>query len=248
MPVLKVLDLFSGIGGFSLGLEATGGFQTQAFVECDPFCRAVLKKHWPHLTCYPDVRGVTIAPESFDVLCGGFPCQDVSTAGKTGPGQSLLGDRSGMWWEYYRLISEGQPTWVIIENVKNLVNQGLSVILRQLADLGYDAEWHIIRAADVGFPHIRERIWIVAHHSGHGVQGHSPFPLQRLQRVPWGENGRRASNWLNGWPADSPRICRGGHGIPRYVDRIRSIGNSVVPQITYELGQAILEALNGPTV
>lgn len=245
MIVLKTLDLFSGIGGFTLGLEATEGFTTYAFVEIEPFCQRILQKHWPHVTCFKDVRNVSIPRGEFDVICGGFPCQDVSTAAKySGNAQSILGDRSGMWWEYYRLISEGLPKWVVIENVRALQNRGLGIILSQLAALGYDAEWHIIRACDVGFPHFRERLWILAHHHSYRVERRSPFPLQRLRRVQWHENVQRAANFLYGPALNTPKLCGAGHGIPNYVDRINAIGNAIVPQIAYEIGLAILEAEN----
>lgn len=244
--MLSLLDLFSGIGGFSLGLEATEGFSTQAFVEIDPFCQRILKKHWPQVPCYKDIRKVSVEKGAYAVFAGGFPCQDVSTAAiSSGDVQSILGDRSGLWWEYLRLIQEGLPNWVIIENVRALQNRGLGIILSQLASLGYDAEWHIIRACDVGFPHFRKRLWILANRNSVGVERSSPFPLQRLRRVPWHENVQRATNFLYGPAASTPKLCRTSNGIPNYVDRITAIGNAIVPEIAYEIGVAILEAENG---
>ena len=168
---MKVLDLFSGIGGFSLGLERAG-FETVAFCEPNPFCQAVLKHHWPTVPVYEDVRelsadrlvndGIT-----FDVICGGFPCQDISAAGK---GAGLAGARSGLWWEFHRLIAETRPKWVIAENVSALRSRGLDEVLRSLAALGYDAEWHCIPACAVGAPHRRDRIWIVAYPQSAGLQ------------------------------------------------------------------------------
>lgn len=239
--MLKVLDLFSGIGGFSLGLEATEGFHTYAFVEIDAFCRAILKKHWPTVPIYDDIRKVKIQKNHFNVLCGGFPCQDISLAAQQNQ-KSILGNRSGLWFEYLRLINEGLPEWVIIENVENLRNKGLNIILWQLAQIGYDAEWHVIRACDVGLPHIRERIWIIANLNSNRIQGNPKIPLQGLREVPWGENGRRSANWLNGWNFITPPLLRSCNGIPNYMDRIKSLGNSVVPQIPYEIGMAILKS------
>lgn len=163
---MNVLDLFSGIGGFSLGLERAG-FKTVAFCEVDKKCQAVLKKHWPDLPIFDDVsnlKGKDIE-EKIDVICGGFPCQDISLAGK---GAGLAGKRSGLWSEFHRLIEEIRPKYAIIENVSALRSRGLDQVLREISEIGYDAEWHCITAASVGAPHRRDRIWIVAYprHSG----------------------------------------------------------------------------------
>lgn len=174
-PKLKVLDLFSGIlvGGFSLGLERTGGFETVAFCEIEEFPRRVLAKHWPGVPIYHDVRELTkdvldrdgIA---VDVITGGFPCQDLSVAGKQrGIGE---GTRSGLWSEIVRLIGELRPRYVIVENVANLLSgpsekRGgwFGRVLGDLAECGYDAEWENIPASTLGAPHRRERIWVVAY-------------------------------------------------------------------------------------
>ena len=162
---LKVLDTFAGIGGFSLGLERTGGFETVAFCEIEPFCQKVLAKNWPDVPIYSDVRslnaqqlradGITV-----DVITGGFPCQDISTAGK---GAGLEGERSGLWYELKRLIEEIKPKYAIIENVSALRSRGLDEVLRTLTEIGYDAEWNCIPASAVGAPHQRDRLWIVAY-------------------------------------------------------------------------------------
>jgi DNA-cytosine methyltransferase len=163
---MRVLDLFSGIGGFSLGLERTDGFKTVAFCEIEPFCAAVLRTHWPNVPCYPDVRRVTrtrlkadgIWP--IDVITGGFPCQDVSTLGsRTG----LRGEKSGLWKEFARVIAEITPSFVVAENVEALRWRGLDTVLRDLAAVGLDAEWRVIPAAVVGAPHQRNRTWVVAY-------------------------------------------------------------------------------------
>jgi DNA (cytosine-5)-methyltransferase 1 len=161
---MNVLDLFSGIGGFSLGLERAG-MRTVAFCEIDDYCRAVLRKHWPSVPCYQDIRELTagrLARDGIfvDVICGGFPCQDISAAGK---GAGITGERSGLWFEYARLIGEIRPRFVIVENVAALLARGLGEVLGELAAIGYDAEWHCIPASAVGAPHRRDRIWIVAY-------------------------------------------------------------------------------------
>ena len=160
----RLLDLFSGIGGFSLGLERSGGFETVAFCEIDTKARLVLKKHWPNVPIFEDVTTLTkdVLDEcgiTVDAVCGGFPCQDISLAGK---GEGIEGKRSGLWSEYARLIGELRPRYVIVENVSALLGRGLDRVLGDLAALGYDAEWHCIPASYVGLPQSRDRVWIVA--------------------------------------------------------------------------------------
>jgi DNA (cytosine-5)-methyltransferase 1 len=161
----RLLDIFSGIGGFSLGLERSGYFKTVAFCEIEAYPRRVLAKHWPEVPCYDDIR--TLSAErlaadgiAVDAICGGFPCQDISVAGK---GAGLAGERSGLWREYARLIGEIRPRIVIVENVSALLSRGLGDVLSDLASLGYDAEWHCIPASAVGAPHRRDRLWVVAY-------------------------------------------------------------------------------------
>lgn len=178
--MLRCLDVFSGIGGFSLGLERTGGFKTVAFCEIEAYPRAVLKKHWPSVVCFNDVRLLNrqvleMFDVEVDVICGGFPCQDISLAGK---GAGLAGERSGLWSEYHRLIQEIRPRYAIIENVSALRGRGLDQVLRSLAAIGYDAEWHCIPASAVGAPHIRDRIWIVAHPRGSQAKFHPAVPAK----------------------------------------------------------------------
>ena len=146
MTALRFLDLFSGIGGFSLGLERAG-HRTVAFCEIEPFCQRVLKKHWPRIPCYGDIRELTAASLrsdgiEVDAVCGGFPCQDISLAGK---GAGIDGERSGLWSEYRRLVGELRPRYVIVENVTALLHRGIGRVLGDLAALRYDAEWHCIQ-------------------------------------------------------------------------------------------------------
>jgi DNA (cytosine-5)-methyltransferase 1 len=190
--VLTVLDLFSGIGGFSLGLERTGGFKTVAFCEIEPFPRRVLAKHWPEVPIYEDVRTLTAARLAADgigpinVITGGFPCQDISVAGKRAG--IAEGTRSGLWSEIVRLAGELRPDFIIVENVANLL-RGPSErpggwfgrVLGDLAECGYDAEWENIPASALGAPHRRERIWVVAYANQTRLQ--APRPKLKAARL-----------------------------------------------------------------
>jgi len=160
--VLKLLDLFSGIGGFSLGLESTGGFETIAFVEKDEFCQKVLKKHWPNITIEGDIRNVKGEKYEADVITGGFPCQPFSVAGK----RRGTNDDRYLWDETIRVIREGKPRWFIGENVEGLININNGVVLRQVqTDLekeGFEVQCLVIPAAGIGAWHQRKRVWIIA--------------------------------------------------------------------------------------
>lgn len=158
----RILDIFSGIGGFSLGLEKSG-METVAFCEINPFCQKVLNKHWPSIPLFSDITSLskTYLPQ-IDVIAGGFPCQDISVAGKGG---GINAKRSGLWKEFVRLINEIRPKYAIIENVANLRGKGLIRVLQDLWEIGYDAEWHCIPASAFGAPHRRDRIWIIAYPS-----------------------------------------------------------------------------------
>lgn len=246
MSKLRVLDLFSGIGGFSLGLERTGGFETVAFCEIEPFPRRVLAKHWPEVPCYDDVRTLTaerLAADGIgvDIICGGFPCQDISIAGK---GAGIEGESSGLWREYARLIGEIRPRYVVVENVERLRTAGLPDVLGKMAALGLYAEWHCIPAYYVGLPQARDRIWIVAHPMFEGETRWRPGWLGRWIASE-GQTGR------HGWPRDEaadvqlrpePALDRVAYGLPDQVHRINALGNAVVPQIPELIGRAILAA------
>lgn len=172
MKKLKVLDLFSGIGAFSLGLERAG-METVAFCETDQNCRKVLMKHWPHIHIWGDVKTITktsldrYVPHKIDLICGGFPCQDISVAGKK---KGLKGERSGLWYQFKRLIKEIRPRYALIENVANLRRNGLAQIIQDLWAIGYVGEWHILSARSVGAPHLRERVWIIAYTGSAGTR------------------------------------------------------------------------------
>jgi len=195
---VKVLDLFSGIGGFSLGLERAG-METVAFCEIEEYPRKVLAKHWPDIPIYDDVRTLTKERleadgiRSIDVICGGFPCQDISAAGK----QAGISDgtRSGLWSECARLLGELRPRYAIFENVTALISgdQGrwFQRVLWDISEVGYDAEWHCIPASELGAHHHRDRVWIIAYpkritgRADAGAQSQASEERQELQQ----ENG-----------------------------------------------------------
>lgn len=156
--MITIGSLFSGIGGLELGLERALDAHTVWQVEVDEFCRRVLARNWPHAVRYDDVQTARSLP-SVDVICGGFPCQDISNAGKRA---GITGERSGLWKEYARIVGETRPRVVVVENVAALAGRGLAVVLRDLTDLGYVGSWHVVSAASVGAPHLRRRIFVIA--------------------------------------------------------------------------------------
>lgn len=242
---MRVLDLFSGIGGFSLGLERAG-METVAFCEQDKFCQKVLKKHWPNVPIYDDVRTIDY-DGAVDLICGGFPCQDISLAGKQG---GIYAQRSGLWGECVRHLSYYRPKYAIFENVAALLvgesGKWFSRVLTDLAKCGYDAEWHNIPASAIGAPHRRERVWIIAHSlKNRWVHDGSIFSQNTIKvlRFPSKKDlGVFDSEWLlnNG----DLRDIRKDNGISSAVDRIGALGNAVVPQIPEIIGKAIIQAEN----
>lgn len=172
---MSVGSLFSGIGGIELGLERAGGFETKWFVEWEPYCQDILRKHWPKAKIYADVTKVDFTSLSrVDVLTGGFPCQDISNAGKRA---GITGSRSGLWSYCVEAIRVLRPRICFFENVSAIINRGLDVVLADLASVGYDAEWHCVSASSVGAPHRRDRIILlcwpadVAYSCVSGLQG-----------------------------------------------------------------------------
>jgi len=202
---MKVLDLFSGIGGFSLGLECAG-WETVAFCEIEPSCHKVLSKYWSDVPIFKDVTKLSAADitSSVDVICGGFPCQDISVAGKKA---GIGGLRSGLWKEYLRLINEIRPKYAIIENVANLRSHGLITVLQDLWQIGYNAEWHCISASALGAPHQRDRIWIIAYPDSQRCKcrwdNREERPVQNDQKRYDSQIHQERSKWQSG----SGQIC-----------------------------------------
>jgi len=303
---MRVLDLFSGIGGFSLGLERTGGFETAAFCEYEPFARAVLAKHWPDVPCFPDVRELkgSEIDGPIDVICGGYPCQPFSTAGKR---RGKEDDRH-LWPEFNRLVAELRPTWVIGENVAGHISMGLDGVLSDLEGQGYACRAFVIPACAVDAPHRRDRVWTVAHRAelqrngsgehwqpserqvpqsrkrsgaelvanaermfgikqpkpamqrgrprkteqtwmGGGTEFMSDATSKGLQGTKWAQHKGRGIGPSNSNEAikpgkwlPEPNVGRVANGVPTRVDRLKALGNAVVPQIPEMIGRAILQS------
>jgi DNA (cytosine-5)-methyltransferase 1 len=294
-----VLDLFSGIGGFSLGLERAG-FSTAAFCEIEPFCRDVLNKHWPKVPAAKDIRKLryhdgslydaerVIYEGRIDLVCGGFPCQPFSVAGRKKGTQ----DDRDLWPEMFRIIQQTQPSWVIGENVANFVNLAFSRTKIDLESEGYTVQPLIIPACAIGAPHRRDRVWIVAHANGKrcpagsdyreerqilhnqdrnaeknqrpgdigkcGAGAVSPTPtndgskrvprsrqktLRGQQAFSWCKDVRRIEDYFNRPDIPQPLICRDSDGFSTQMDRLRALGNAVVPQIPELIGQAIINSI-----
>jgi DNA (cytosine-5)-methyltransferase 1 len=225
-------SLFAGIGGFDLGFERAG-FKTLWQVEIDPYAQKVLAKNFPEAERFGDIRECgshNLKP--VDVICGGFPCQDISNAGKRA---GIEGERSGLWSEMHRIIRELRPRYVLVENVAALLGRGMGRVLGDLAEIGYDAEWDCIRAGSIGFEHLRERLFLVAHPNN---QKQPVLPLNGKEREGLQVSDRRIQRRLQ-----EPRMGRVAHGVPARVDRLRGLGNAVVPQIPEMFAHRIREAL-----
>lgn len=269
-------SLFAGIGGLDLGLERAG-MTCKWQVEIDEFCQKILTKHWPNVPKYRDVRECGDNLERVDLICGGFPCQDVSVAGKRA---GITGSRSGLWTEFARIIRLLRPRFVLVENVPGLLSAGFGRVLGDLAESGYDAEWDCIPAAAVGAPHLRYRVFIVAYpvhgrylhknrkiaslSDSHGPQnrlsGKNGFDVPNPHesglsesicpgfrsvftpdgKSAWGQFGGATTEGRNHWSVECD-VGRVANGVPARVDRLRALGNAVVPQVAEWIGRKIVE-------
>ena len=283
--VLNVLDLFSGIGGFSLGLERAG-MTTVAFCEVEDFPRKVLAKHWPAVPCYPDVRELTkeildADGITADLICGGYPCQPFSAAGKRGGAE----DDRHLWPEMYRLVKTIKPRWVLAENVAGHISMGLDDVLLDLENAGYAWWTFVIPACAKDARHRRDRVWIVGNSENRRLEGRGTQPDSSKARgskkqslgagtgsgvvadsIKPGLEGQSghgkdrnqpgrdraseerpvsAAGVFGGgatiWPTE-PNFCRVAYGIPQRVDRLKALGNAVVPQVVEQIGRFIMEA------
>jgi len=272
--MMTIGSLFSGIGGLELGLEAALGARVIWQVEQDEYCRRVLAKHWPDADrSVTDVREAGANLVKPDIICGGFPCQDISVAGKR---EGIHGKRSGLWFEFERCLSELRPRVAVLENVP-AVSRYSTTIASGLVEIGYDLEWTVLSANDMGAPHLRKRWFCIAYlphaerdilrneprrgsgKSGTGAHesGHNGTPQHVANANGEGELQHQEQRWTRtdaqkfsslerpGWWAIEPDMGRMAHGVPSRVDRLRALGNAVVPQCAYEVGLRIAEVLRG---
>jgi DNA (cytosine-5)-methyltransferase 1 len=261
---LRVLSLFAGIGGFDLGLERTGGFETVAFCEIEEYPQKILRRHWPKVPIYHDVRELTaeqLASDGVvvDVIVGGFPCQDLSVAGRRA---GIEGERSGLWSEMLRLVRDIRPRYVLVENVGGLLagpgelpGAWFGKVLGDLAEIRYDAEWDCIPAAAVGAPHLRDRVWLMAYpeqvervrpvfDADHAAETARRNATQRLQDGVRPEMGTPSRSLPGQW-LDQPDPERVADGVSDWSHRLAALGNAVVPQIPELIGHAILNSFTG---
>ena len=263
---LKVLDLFSGIGGFSYAAERlVGGFETTQFVEINPYCQKVLRKNFPNVPIHDDITTFNATEGQFDILTCGFPCQDLSIAGKQeGIGE---GTRSGLFFEILRLARQIRPKFILFENVRNLLSHSegetFQKVLQEIAKAGFDVEWSVIPAKDVGACHKRERLWFIAYPSSvnkdrtestfqagrntstSSTSASTNTDSERLQGLRAKHQLREGSQeetpcWSSqpytldpDWRGylSQPTIRRGDDGFSNRVDRLKCLGNSIVPQV-----------------
>jgi DNA (cytosine-5)-methyltransferase 1 len=226
---MQVGSLFSGIGGIDLGLERAG-FEISWQVERDPFCQKILAKHWPTVKKFEKVEYVGKHNlEQVDLIAGGFPCQDVSDAGRRA---GINGERSGLWSEFARIICELRPRFVLVENVRGLLIRGFGRVLSDLAKIGYDAEWSLFSASQFGYPHQRQRLFLIAYPSSER--------LERTKRqIFLFDDFSNREIWKP--MLSESYILRNHVGFPNWVDRIKSLGNSVIPDIAEFIGKRVLD-------
>jgi DNA (cytosine-5)-methyltransferase 1 len=233
-------SLFAGIGGLDLGLERSG-MQCKWQVEIDDYATRVLSKHWPDVPKFRDVRSVGAHNlPAVDLICGGFPCQDLAGGGKLA---GIDGARSGLWREFARIIGELQPRYALVENVANLLSgdsgRWFGRVLGDLAALRYDAEWHCIPAAAVGAPHVRDRVFVVAYANSNNRQRRRG--AVQVGRFPFAREITKARNAGRiQWRAESrPSVL--AYGVPNRVEQLNGYGNAVVPQVAEFIGRQIME-------
>lgn len=239
--MIRVLDLFAGAGGFTLAGEMAGRFETVAFCEIDKHAQKVLRKNWPGVPVFGDVtklRGADV--DHVDLITGGFPCQDVSLAGKQKG--TIDGERSSLFGEILRLASETGRPWLLMENVEHLISGGgghwFGAVLSGLAEIGYDAEWHVLPASYIGASHRRGRVWIIAYPREKRCQGRAQEPIFQQSDLS-GEFVRGFARWRVRSDIPQPRTIGGNDGFPGHAHRNAMMGNAIVPQVAAYFMKAI---------
>jgi DNA (cytosine-5)-methyltransferase 1 len=242
----KYIDLFAGIGGFALGEHMAGvKFKEHYFSEIDNFCIELYKKRFPGAINLGDIRDINLKNNGDNwILTGGFPCQDISRSGKK---EGIYGKKSILWFEYFRRIRELRPDFAIIENVGDIARRGLSTMLGNLASIGYDAEWTCISARDFGLPHNRERIWVIAYPEQSGWGRSLCVNIRDIYKTCKKANALDSQcNYFLQFEKrmGRPAVLGVDDGIPRRVDRLGAVGNSIIPDIARLFFLAIREVLN----
>ena len=252
VSALNVVSLFSGIGGLELGLERAG-MNTIGQIEIDPYCQRVLAKNWPEVPRHDDVKTATEwwhseQRPSVDVICGGFPCQDISN---TGARAGITGAKSSLWGAMAIAIRDLRPRYVVIENVAALLVRGFDTVLADLHALGFDAEWSVLSACAMGAPHTRERLFVLAYPHNSGLQASGARGVRNGHEVVGRRVGRehlyassesRRGALGTGW-ATEPDVDRMADGLSDAMDRARlfALGNAVVPQVAEYVGGLIVD-------
>jgi len=252
---MNELALFAGVGGGILGGKILG-WRTLCAVEIESFCieRLMQRQNEGHIEPFPiwdDIR--TFKGFAWrghvDIISGGFPCQDISVAGK---GAGIEGERSGLWSEMFRLVCEVRPRFVFVENSPTLTCRGLGRVLGDLASVGYDAEWDVFGAHHLGAPHKRDRIWILAY--SNSEHGKTPSVFSKANSKSKKASSRKwtdvfyvnhGNNNIEFRDEDKPYICRGDNGFSEDVDRLKAIGNAQVPQVAAYAFQVLSERIGG---
>ncbi len=239
---MKYGSLFSGIGGMDLGLDRAG-MECAWQVEIDEWCRKVLTKHWPDVPKFGDIKELSGEElEPVDLIAGGFPCQPVSIGASNR--RLFQEDERWLWPEFWRIACLLRPTYILVENVPGLFDGGIEQVLGELAEGGYDTDWSVVSACSVGAPHLRKRVFILAYPYSDG--------LERVERpsVPTSSEHLASSPAHNGvgdedyWDKQLPQSFVRGmvDGVPHRVDRLRGLGNAVVPQVAEFIGKRIMES------
>jgi len=236
MGQLRHLDLFSGIGGFTLAAQSLG-IETVQFVEIQDYCCHVLTKNFPNIPIHRDINTFHAEPNQYDLITGGSPCQDLSLAGTR---SGINGERSSLWFEMLRVIEEARPKFVVWENVKGAIyTGGLTEVLRGLSRIGYLFDVEILSAAEVGAPHLRERVFVVAYtYESFGktpswsnqvgseikaITNTDSFTRRGLSQAGKGLSAH--------WSSVKSPVCGVAHGLSKRLDRLAVLGNSVVPTV-----------------